>query len=82
MMAVYIYKVEKIPGNKEFNSVHILIDVIVPLTQWFIMDTNFRPFAILGEVQNSLDGKIINGLGQICGGNFDLNYVTDDVVCY
>jgi hypothetical protein len=54
----------------------------VPLTQWYIRDTNFRPFAILGELQKSLDDKIINGLGKISGGDFELNFVTDEVICY
>jgi hypothetical protein len=41
-----------------------------------------RPFAILGEVQSSLDSKTINGLGKISGGDFDLNFVTDEAICY
>ena len=82
VVVVYVQKAAKIPGNKEFRNVRILVDVIVPLTQWYIMDTNLRPFAILGEIQKSLDDKTINGLGKISGGDFDLNFVTDDVICY
>ena len=81
-IAIYVQKANKISGNKEFRNVRIAVDVVVPLTQWFIKDTNFRPFAILGEIQKSLDDKIINGLGKISGGDFELNFVTDDVVCY
>ena len=72
----------KIPGNKEFKNVRILVDVIVPLTQWYILSDNLRPFAILGQIQKSLDDKTINGLGKISGGDFELNFVTDDVICY
>ena len=82
VLVVYIQKAGKIPGNKEFRNVTILVDVIVPLTQWYIKDTNLRPFAILGKIQESLDDKTINGLGKISGGDFVLNFVTDDVICY
>ena len=82
VVVVYVQRAAKIPGNKEFRNVRILVDVIVPLTQWYIKDTNLRPFAILGQIQNSLDDKTINGLGKISGGDFELNFVTDDVICY
>lgn len=82
VIVVYVQKAGKLSGNKEFRNVRILVDVIVPLTQWYIRDTNFRPFAILGQVQSSLDGKTVNGLGKISGGDFELNFVTDDVICY
>ena len=82
VIVVYVQKAGKLSGNKEFKNVRILVDVIVPLTQWYIRDTNFRPFAILGQVQSSLDDKTINGLGKISGGDFELNFITDDVICY
>ena len=82
VIVVYVQKSGKLSGNKEFRNVRILVDVIVPLTQWYIRDTNFRPFAILGQVQSSLDDKTVNGLGKISGGDFELNFVTDDVICY
>ena len=82
VVVVYIQGAQKISGNKEFRNVKILVDVFVPLTQWFIKDTNLRPFAILGEIQSSLDGKTVNGLGKISGGDFELNFVTDESICY
>ena len=82
VIVVYVQKAGKLSGNKEFRNVRILVDVIVPLTQWYIRDTNFRPFAILGQIQSSLDDKTVNGLGKIQGGDFELNFVTDDVICY
>ena len=82
VIVVYVQKAGKLSGNKEFRNVKILVDVIVPLTQWYIRDTNFRPFAILGQIQSSLDDKTVNGLGKISGGDFELNFVTDDVICY
>ena len=82
VIVVYVQKANKISGNKEFKNVRILVDVIVPLTQWYIKDSNLRPFAILGKIQESLDDKTVNGLGKISGGDFELNFVTDDVICY
>jgi len=41
-----------------------------------------RPFAILGEIEESLVGKSINGLGKIEGGDFSLNFITKEVIAY
>lgn len=68
--------------NSEFKNVYIRVEVFVPLTQWIIKDTNLRPFAILGEVQKSLNGKTINGLGKMSGGDFDLNFLSEEMSCY
>lgn len=68
--------------NSEFKDVAISIEIFVPLTQWFIKSDNLRPFAIMGEIQESLNGKTINGLGKMSGGNFALNFLTDEISCY
>lgn len=68
--------------NNEFKDVNINIEVFVPLTQWIIKDVQLRPFAILGEIQESLDGKKINGLGRLNGGDFDLNFLTEEISAY
>ena len=77
---VYIYVVrgQKLPGNNEFRNIQILVDCIVPLNQWIIKDSNLRPFAILGEIQKSLDGKTINGFGQLESGDFELLDLTEE----
>lgn len=68
--------------NSEIRDISLGIEVFVPLTQWFIKDSNLRPFKIMGEIQKSLNGKIINGLGRITGGDFDLNFLTTEMSCY
>lgn len=68
--------------NNEFKDVNISFEVFVPLTEWIIKGTQLRPFAILGEIQESLDGKTINGLGRLHGGEFDLNFLTDEISTY
>ena len=81
-IAVYIARGSKISGNKEFANISFVIDVFVPLTQWVIKDTNLRPFAILGQVQESLEGKTINGLGRLAGGDFELTLLTEEISVY
>ena len=77
IIVVYIDGGRKNLDNSEFKTVEFVIDILVPLDQWIIKDSNLRPFAILGEIQNSLEGKTINGLGRIQGGDFSLTKLTD-----
>lgn len=72
----------KLLSNTDFRDVKISIELFVPLTQWIIKDTNLRPFAILGEIEESLDGKIVNGLGKMRGGDFSLNFLTEEIGAY
>ena len=68
--------------NAEFRDFEINIEVFVPLTQWFIKDSNLRPFAIMGEIHKCLNNKTINGLGKMKGGDFQINFITDEIVSY
>lgn len=70
------------PENGEFKDVAIAVEVFVPLTQWIIKDQNLRPFYILGEIQESLDGKTINGVGKMIGGDFEINFLTEEISCH
>lgn len=69
-------------NNTEFRNISINIESFVPLTQWIIKDDNLRPFAIMGEIQKSLNGKTINGLGKMIGGDFILNFLTEEISAY
>lgn len=69
-------------NNSEFRNIQIDVESFVPLTQWIIKDDNLRPFAIMGEVQKSLNGKTINGLGKMQGGDFALNFLTEEISAY
>ena len=69
-------------GNNEFRDFEIDIEVFVPLTEWIIKDSNLRPFAIMGEIHKSLNNKTIDGLGKMVGGNFKINFLTDEISCY
>ena len=70
------------PGNDEFRDFEIDIEVFVPLTQWIIKGANLRPFAIMGEIHKSLNNKTIEGLGKMRGGDFKINFLTDEIGCY
>ena len=68
--------------NSEFRNFTLNIEVFTPLTQWIIKNESLRPFCIMGEIQNSLLNKTINGLGKIVGGDFSLNFLTEEISCY
>lgn len=82
IVAIRVVSGNKNTSNTEFRDIKISIEVFVPLTQWIIKDTNLRPFAILGEIQESLEGKTVNGLGKIDGGDFSLSFLTDEISVY
>lgn len=82
IVAVRVVSGQGLAANGEFKSLTINVEVFVPLTQWIIKDSNLRPFAIMGEIQKSLDGKKIEGLGKMVGGDFTLNFLTEEISAY
>lgn len=82
VVAIRIARGRGLVTNKEFKNVNISIEIFVPMTQWIIKNTNLRPFAIMGEIQESLNGKKIEGLGKMVGGDFDLNFLTEEISAY
>ena len=82
VVAIRIARGRGLVTNKEFRNINISVEVFVPMTQWIIKDTNLRPFAIMGEIQKSLNGKKIKGLGKMTGGDFDLNFLSEEISAY
>ena len=82
MVTMRVVRGHSNPGNGEFRDFEIAIEVFVPLTQWFIKDSNLRPFAIMGEIHKSLNNKTIDGLGKMSGGDFQVNFMTDEICSY
>ncbi len=68
--------------NDQFKDFEIDIEVFVPLTQWFIKSSNLRPFAIMGQIHKTINNKIIDGFGKVTGGDFQINFLTDEVRSY
>ena len=81
-IAIRVVRGSKIGSNHEFKDIQIAIEVFVPWDQWLFKSTNLRPFAIIGEIQTTLNGKKIDGLGKIMGGDFDLEFLTDEISAY
>ena len=82
IITVTIQRGVGLTGNEEFKNVYVKIEVFVPMTQWIIKNSNLRPFAIMGEIQNSLRGKKIEGLGKMQGGDFDLDFLSEEMTAY
>lgn len=82
IVAMTVMDGDLIAANDQFTSISIRLEVLVPLTQWMIKDSNLRPFAILSELQKSLNGKVIDGIGKMNSGEFQLGFLTDEMSCY
>ena len=82
VVAVRIARGQGLASNNEFRNITIGVEIFVPLTQWIIKDSNLRPFAIMGEIQKALNGKKIEGLGKMVGGDFALNFLTEEIGAY
>jgi len=82
VVTVTVSRAQGLASNGEFRNVIIRVENFVPLTQWIIKDTNLRPFAIMGEIQKSLNGKKIEGLGKMVGGDLALNFLTEEISSY
>ena len=82
IIALRIVNGSKLGANTEFRNVKVSVEIFVPLTQWIIKDTNLRPFAIMGQIEESLEGKTVNGLGKMEGGDFELNFLTEEIGAY
>lgn len=81
-IAIVVLNGTKVDSNTEFLRLKLGISIRIPLDSWLIKNTNLRPFLILGEIQKSLDGKKINGIGKISGGDFYLNSITPEAGIY
>lgn len=68
--------------NSEFLEIFFAIEIFVPIQQWIIKDSNLRPYAIMGEIQKSLNDKRINGLGEIKGSGFSDNFFTEEISAF
>lgn len=82
IIAIKVVSANTNPQNNQFRDILINIEVFVPLTQWMIKDSNLRPFAIMGEVHKTLSNKTIDGLGKIIGGDFAVNFFTEEISAY
>ena len=73
---------EKNPTNKEVVDLILNIYVYTPFSEWVIIGDELRTFLILSEIEDSLDGKEILGLGRLHSIGFDLDLITDELCSY
>lgn len=69
-------------SNPDFKSLNLLVYVYVPFEEWIINDNQLRPFAIMSEIQNSLDYKQIKGLGHLIFQEFSIELLSDEMGAY
>lgn len=70
------------PVNGEFTTISLKLEIFVPLTQWIIKSEQLRPFAIMGQIQRSLNNKKIDNFGKMVNEDFQLTLLTDEMSCY
>lgn len=69
-------------NNTDFLDIYFAIEIFVPTEQWVIKGDNLRPYSIMGEIQKTLEGKNINGLGTIRGSGFSANFFTEEISAF
>jgi hypothetical protein len=82
VVAIRVVRGNKDRSNTEFKNIKLSLEIFVPTSVWIVKSTNLRPFLIMGEIEKSLRGKRVNGLGMIDGGDFDLSYMTKEMSVY
>ena len=67
-------------GPKE--TAHSIIAIRIARARGLASNNEFKNVNIMGEVQKSLNGKKIEGLGKLTGGDFSLNFLTEEISAY
>lgn len=68
--------------NTEFKNISLQVLVYVPLNEWILNSNDLRPFMIMSQIEESIKGKKLNGVGTLKYKGFELNLLTDDMSCY
>ena len=79
VLSLMVLKGVPSPENIEVLDIYISIEIFVPNNQWVIKGENLRPYAIMGEIQRSLEGEEINGLGTINGSGFSVHFFSEEM---
>lgn len=72
----------KTEDNNEVDEVLFHIFVYTPINEWIINGDDLRPFLIMSEIEESLNGKVIDGIGKLSSTGFDLDLITDEMTTY
>ncbi len=71
-------------GGDNYDNENLSLDIYVycPFEEWRIAGNTLRPFAIMSEIRKSLQGKRINGLGEIQYNGFTSALMTNQMGSY
>ena len=69
-------------SNSDNENLSLLINIYCPFKEWSITGDTLRPFAIMSEIRKSLQGKRINGLGEIQYNGFTSALMTNQMGSY
>lgn len=79
---VIIFDNGEITTNLDDERITVLILVYCPFTKWRITGENLRPYAIMSEIRKSLQGRRINGLGEITYDGFSVSTITEEMASF
>ena len=68
--------------NTEFDKVYLSVLLYSPLDSWIINNDNLRPFLIISELEKSLKGKSIDGIGKLKYHGWKIEMVSDLICCF
>lgn len=68
--------------NKEILVLPIYFYLYVPFSQWIMKGDDLRPFLLMAQIDETLDGKNIGGIGTLRSVDFQLESVSDEMSCY
>jgi hypothetical protein len=70
--------------NTSFSGLTVTLSIFCPLESFVIDEPNaqLRPFAIMEEINKTLNKKEVGGLGSLVGGDFEFQYTADDIAYY
>ena len=73
---------EKNPTNSDIVDLSLKVYVYTPFSEWIILGDELRIFYIMAEIEETLDGKEVNGLGRLKSSGFYLDIITDELAAY
>lgn len=73
---------EKNADNNEITDLLFYTYVYVPFSEWIIKGDELRTFLIMSEIEESLQGKDVDGVGRLQSLGFYLDMVTDELCAY
>ncbi len=82
ILSIVVAKGSPVNQNNEFIDLYLTIEIFVPITQWILKSDSLRPFLIIGEISNSLNDKVVSGLGKLKLLEFSANFFTEEVGSY